>query len=360
MVREPQESANASFERAAGLDPGWVRLCQGVNPFRGYDQGALELSCGLPPGPHFADLAVLAEQVGYKRIWIFDSAPLWEDPFVHLALAAVRTRRIGLGTAVLVPSQRSIMAMASSIATIARLSDNRLRACFGTGYTARRAMGQTAMPLDTFFRYVSNVGQLLAGKTVIEEGQPLRMLHWPGLARDRPIPVPIWVSVFGPRGTARASEVAEGTLGPKHPNLPTGTMVSGTVLYPGESGRADRVKDAIGPWRVTGWHMAYAQGGASAVDTMPGGPQWRSALGALSTPGTRHLLTFEGHVSHLTPRDVPLLKYIDTTTMVGEAAEMRRGLTRLAHAGFAEVIYTPAGQDIARELRALAAAYRTS
>ena len=51
----------------------------------------IELSCGLPPGPDFADLAVLAEELGYARAWIFDSAPLWEDPFVHLALAAERT-----------------------------------------------------------------------------------------------------------------------------------------------------------------------------------------------------------------------------------------------------------------------------
>lgn len=55
----------------------------------------LELSCGLPPGPEFADLVVLAEELGYARAWIYDSAPLWEDPFVHLALASVRTTRIG-------------------------------------------------------------------------------------------------------------------------------------------------------------------------------------------------------------------------------------------------------------------------
>jgi 5,10-methylenetetrahydromethanopterin reductase len=108
----------------------------------------LELSCGLPPGPDFADLAVLAEGLGYARVWIFDSAPLWEDAFAHLALAAARTSRIGLATAVLIPTQRSVMAMASGIATIHRMSDGRFRACFGTGYTARMAIGQRAMPLD--------------------------------------------------------------------------------------------------------------------------------------------------------------------------------------------------------------------
>lgn len=59
----------------------------------------IELSCGLPPGPQFAELAVLAEELGYSRVWIFDSVPLWEDPFVHLALAAQRTSHVGLGTA---------------------------------------------------------------------------------------------------------------------------------------------------------------------------------------------------------------------------------------------------------------------
>jgi len=30
-----------------------------------------ELSCGLPPGPDFADLAVLAEELDYARVWIY-------------------------------------------------------------------------------------------------------------------------------------------------------------------------------------------------------------------------------------------------------------------------------------------------
>jgi 5,10-methylenetetrahydromethanopterin reductase len=77
----------------------------------------MELSCGLPPSPDFADLCVLAEDLGYARAWIYDSAPLWEDPFAHLALAATRTDRIGLATAVLIPTERSVMTMASGIAT---------------------------------------------------------------------------------------------------------------------------------------------------------------------------------------------------------------------------------------------------
>jgi hypothetical protein len=45
---------------------------------------------------------MLAEELGYAWVWAYDSAPLWEDTFVHLALAAEQTDRIALGTAVLI------------------------------------------------------------------------------------------------------------------------------------------------------------------------------------------------------------------------------------------------------------------
>jgi len=319
--------------------------------------GDFELSCGLPPGPDFAELAVKAEQLGYARVWIYDSAPLWEDPFVHLALAAERTTRIGLGTAVLVPDQRSVMAMASGIATVARLSGGRLRACFGTGFTARLAMGQKPMKLRALADYVTTLRELLTGRTAIVDGKPARMLHASGLTELRPIDVPLWLSVFGPRGAALAGEVADGIIGPVHPTLPAAMITSGTVLEPGEDPGSNRALEAIGPWRVVAWHEAYATGGAEAVDAMPGGRAWRKALEELAPEGERHLLAFEGHVTHLADRDRELLAHIDLKTLVGDPARVGRQLSRLADAGFREIIYTPAGPDVARGLRTFAAAH---
>ncbi|MER5183439.1 LLM class flavin-dependent oxidoreductase [Streptomyces sp. NPDC002896] len=320
----------------------------------------IELSCGLPPGPGFAELAALAEQLGYTRVWIYDSAPLWEDPFVHLALAARRTTHIGLATAVLVPEERSVMAMASAIATLARLSGGRFRACFGTGFTSRLAMGRRPMTLAALREYVTALRGLLDGDTATVDGQLARMLHAQGLAEARPIKVPLWLSVFGPRGAKLAAEAADGVIGPPHPGLPTATIVSGTVLDKGEDPGSDRVREAIGPWRVVDWHTAYANGGAGAVDAMPGGRAWREALEALVLPSERHLLTFEGHVTHLTDRDRALLEHIDLRAMVGDEARVGRQLERLADAGFREVVYTPTGPDAARELSAFAAAHRAS
>lgn len=322
----------------------------------------VELSCGLPPGPQFADLAVLAEELGYARVWIFDSAPLWEDPFVHLALAATRTTRIGLATAVLIPTQRSVMAMASGIATIARISGGRLRACFGTGGTARWTLGQSPMSLNAMLGYVGSVRRLLAGETVEIDGKAVRMLHWAGMTASRPVNVPLWLSVMGPRGRERAHEVADGVIGPPHPSLPSATMMSGTVLDPGEDPRSLRVLRAVGPWGVIPWHTAYAHGGAVAVDTLPGGAAWRASLEAIAPEEERHLLTFEGHVTHLADRDLPLLEHLDVEggasaalmMKVGDAASIRRSLARLGEAGYREVMYTPSGPDVARELKAFA------
>lgn len=323
----------------------------------------LELSCGLPPGPDFADLALLAEQLGYARVWIFESAPLWEDPFIHLALAATRTARIGLATAVLIPKQRSVMAMASGAAAIARLSAGRFRACFGTGGTSMWTIGQRPMSLDDLFGYVGTLRRLMDGGTATVDGRAMRMLHFRGMTADRPLGVPLWISVFGPRGHERAPEVADGIIGLPHPTLPTATMVSGTVLDPGEDALSERALQAVGPWRVLGWHSTYFRGGASAVDALPGGRAWRSELEALGPEDERHLLTFEGHVTHLAQRDLPLLRQESPGgpsrgEILGGPEEFRLELDRLAAAGFREVIYTPSGPDLPRELRAFADATR--
>jgi 5,10-methylenetetrahydromethanopterin reductase len=315
---------------------------------------AIELSCGLPPGHAFADLAILAEKLGYARIWVFDSAPLWEDPFVHLALAAERTSRIGLGTAVLIPVERSEMAMASAIATIVRLSRGRFRACFGTGGTARRTMGQRPMTLHALGNYATTVRGLLAGETVTIDGQPARMLHAADLTVPRPVDVEIWLSAFGPKAVELAEQIADGIIGSPAPHaLPTATLLAGTVLDPGEEADSERVRAAVGPWQVVGYHEAYAIGGPDAVDAMPGGRAWREALENLAPPGQRHLLTHEGHVTHLTARDHLALD--DGTaypTMIGPADKIRDGLAQLNERGVHEVIYTPSGPDVARELTA--------
>jgi 5,10-methylenetetrahydromethanopterin reductase len=250
------------------------------------------------------------------------------------------------------------MAMASSIAAIARLSDGRFRACFGTGATARRTMGQRPLTLGALGDYVAAVRGLLAGETVMVDGAPTRMLHAPGLAPPRPVDVEIWISAFGPRAVELGNRLADGLISlPVRQPIPIATMQAGTVLEPGEDRDSPRVRAAVGPWQVVAYHDAYAIAGAAAVDVMPGGKQWREAVERLAPDDERHLLAYEGHVTNLPERDHPLVGYDKGfPTIVGEPREIRAAVDRLGEAGVQELIYTPSGPDIVRELRTFAAA----
>jgi len=321
----------------------------------------VKLSCGLAPGPGAADLAVLAEKLGYERVWLFDSAPLWEDVFVHLAMIAQRTDRIGLGTAVLVPTQRHVMTMASAIATIERLAPARLICGFGTGYTARQCLGQRPMTIGALRTYLQQLRALLAGDTVDIDGQWCRMLHWDGLALARPVPVPLVVSAFGPRGTQLAREVADGRIGLSRRDSADrwyAQIFPGTIIDDGEDPAGDRVLEAVAPWLLSAqYHDAYGRG-PEAADRLPGGRAWREALDQEAPPGQRHLLMHEGHVTHVTGRDRPLLEHMVLhPRFIGTADQVQASLEKVAATGVDEFIYTPAGPDMPRELSAFRSAF---
>ena len=75
----------------------------------------MKISCGLQPCLEVVEQAQLAEELGYDRAWLYDSPAIYGDIWVALARVAERTERIGLGTAVLVPSLRSVIATASAM-----------------------------------------------------------------------------------------------------------------------------------------------------------------------------------------------------------------------------------------------------
>lgn len=60
----------------------------------------------------------LAETLGYKRAWLYDSPALHPDVWMVLSRCAQRTSRIGLGPGVLVPSLRHPMVNAAAIAEL--------------------------------------------------------------------------------------------------------------------------------------------------------------------------------------------------------------------------------------------------
>src|SRR5258706_8131990 len=207
----------------------------------------MKLSIGVPPGPHARALAVRAEELGYDGVWLYDSAAIYEDVWAHLALIADSTKRIALGTAVLVPNLRHVMTTASAIATIARLAPGRLSCAIGTGYTARLILGKRALSWKATRSYVEQLRGLMRGAVVTIDGERCQMIHRPELAAARPIAVPILLSAFGPKGLAIAREIADGWIGGAPPPPPP--------PRPGDPGE--------GPGRPRGRRPGAARGGGA-------------------------------------------------------------------------------------------------
>ncbi|MFI7058518.1 LLM class flavin-dependent oxidoreductase, partial [Streptosporangium canum] len=82
------------------------------------------------------DQARRAEALGFDSVWAGDSPVTTPraDPLLLLAAVAVATRRITLGTAVLLPALRHPILLAHQLATLDRLADGRLIVGMGGGF----------------------------------------------------------------------------------------------------------------------------------------------------------------------------------------------------------------------------------
>ena len=102
----------------------------------------MELSCSMPPGPRTVEYAQLAEDLGYRRLWLYDSPLLYPDVWMTLGRVAEATQTLGLGPGVLVPSLRHVATTAAAIATLESLAPGRVAVAIGTGFTGRRLLGK--------------------------------------------------------------------------------------------------------------------------------------------------------------------------------------------------------------------------
>lgn len=320
-----------------------------------------EVSLGFPPGPLTLAAADLAEELGYHRLWLYDSAAIWEDVWIHMGLVAARTERIRLGTAVLVPKLRHVMTTASAIATIERMWPGRLTCGFGTGFTARRVLGQTALTWKYTSTYIQQLRTLLGGGIVEIDGKPCQMIHHPDLAAPRPIEVELIMSALGPKGQAITRDIADGLM---MLGQGDGTwdrfvqMVHGTVLDPGESPHSPRAVEAAGPWWVMVHHSSW-EASPERLRSVPGGPAYLERIALDREDGQQHLAVHEGHATHLTDRDRILVEAAGADfdwarSWVGDADDIRRRIASAAASGTTEIIYNPAGPDPLREIRAFA------
>lgn len=322
--------------------------------------GRVDLSCVFATHPDTPEHVEIAERLGYTRAWFYDSAALYPDVWVAMTLAAQRTQRIGLGTGVLVPRFRHVLATAAAAAHVELLAPGRLTLGIGTGFTGSRALGQKAMKWADVEAYATALTGLLRGETVEWEGARIRMLHPPGFAAPRPLDVPIVIAAEGPKGLDVARRVGQGVFTAIMPP-PDFTwsvrLVFGTVLDEGEAVTSDRVAAAAGAGAVVAYHASYELGGRDAVLQFPGGEAWVERIEAVDE-AERHLAIHEGHLVELNPTDAAVLprELIGELTFTGTPEEIRGKVAGVEAQGVTELAYQPMGPDIPRELETFMAA----
>lgn len=326
----------------------------------------MDISCAFATSSDTPAHVQLAETLGYRRAWLYDSPALYPDVWMILTRCAERTSRIGLGPGVLVPSLRHPMVNAAAIAELADQAPGRVAVAVGSGFTGRFSLGKRPMPWRQVAEYVRCLKALLAGETSEWDGARIRMLHPPGFGARRPVTVPILIGADGPKGLAVAAELGDGVFSAAVPQ-PDAVNVAdwrallsfGTVLDEGEELTSGRVVDAAAPGAVVMYHAIYERAGATAVDALPGGRGWRAAVEA--HPETeRHFAIHEGHLVKANPRDEPyvadLIPLASATALIGTAEQVSTRVAEFGAAGVTEVVYQPAGPDIERELSAFASA----
>jgi len=164
-----------------------------------------------------------AEAAGFDSVWLGDSllARPRPEPLVLLAGIAARTRRIGLGTAVLLPALRHPVTTAHAIATLDALSRGRLVLGVGAGFPYPASARELACVGVPFEERVPRLVEALVIWRALFAGQGPTSHEGRFWAFDdieltpqpaRPGGPPIWLGGNAPGALRRVARLADGWI----------------------------------------------------------------------------------------------------------------------------------------------------
>jgi len=163
----------------------------------------MDFGIGIATSSDAWKTALRAEELGFTHAWFYDTQMITADCFVAMGAAAMKTKKIRLGTGVLVPSNRLAAVTANAFATLNGLAPGRIDFGVGTGFSARRAMGLGAMKLAEMEEYIRVVYALLRGEVVETEiegkQRKIQFLNPDAGLFNTTDPIPLHISAYGPR-----------------------------------------------------------------------------------------------------------------------------------------------------------------
>ena len=170
---------------------------------------SVNLMAKAPIG-EIVELAVLAEQSGYTRCWLFDEGMMTRDVFVTLAAIAEHTSTIKIGPGITNPYTRHPGTTAAAIASLDEMSGG--RAFVGIGAGGGLALGPLAVdrtqPLKVVADAVLAMRRLFAGEAVTMTSETFALSN-ARLGYARP-DIEIIMAGRGPRMTKLGGRIADG------------------------------------------------------------------------------------------------------------------------------------------------------
>ncbi|HWE75265.1 MAG TPA: LLM class flavin-dependent oxidoreductase [Stellaceae bacterium] len=314
-------------------------------------------------------IAKRAEELGYSRVWFFDTHMLNADVFVGMTAAAMVTSKIRLGTGVLIPSNRIAPVAANALASVNALAPGRIDFGVSTGSTARSTMGLGPVKLAAMTEYIRIVQALLRGETVeweFEDKQrKIRFLNPEIGAINIADSIPLHISAAGPRARRLTAELdadwivptgsvagATRAIGEMHkawlaagrdPKRHVATaVVGGCVLADGEAYDSPRAKALAGPHAMIALHnqVEAAEAGFTRppmpVHLQPLLEEYRRLYMSYQPPDARYLTNHRGHLMFVKPEEAQFCtaELIKATTFTGTKDALREQLRALRDAGF--------------------------
>jgi probable F420-dependent oxidoreductase len=160
-----------------------------------------------PPASDVVELMKRAESQGFTHGWTFDSAVLWQEPFVIYSQILAQTERMIIGPMVTNPGTRTWEVTASTFATLNDMFGNRTICGIGRGDSAMRVAGRKPNTLARIDEAMHVIRDLAEGREAdLGSGTTIRI---PWIKNGK---LPVWMAAYGPKALAMAGEKADGFI----------------------------------------------------------------------------------------------------------------------------------------------------
>jgi 5,10-methylenetetrahydromethanopterin reductase len=320
----------------------------------------ISISLGISPRESFQDWIRFAQELDHRevdRLWLIDSQLAMKDVYTGLAIAALHTSRLQLGTGVTNVTTRHPTVTANAIAAISELSNGRALLGLGAGDSAVFGIGKRpskVAEVDAALRFFRDV---LNGNEAEWDQRSFRL----------PIQVPavkVFLAVSQPRMCALAGRLADGAIimGPAQPDLLTrqvrwirdGLAEAGRERSDIEISFVATTSTSEDPDAALRDVRAWATGQARLLADFKELPeslsQYREEITRArdSYDYSEHLSTRAGHAGAISD------EFVRALAVVGSAEECRQRLRALLAVGVDDLVFPLMGSGRLERLDRLA------